>query len=257
MKGTIVIDQNACTGCATCIQLCPQHALALRQAKAEMVLDDCFECGHCVAACPNGAVGMKGYRMDEVMEYHRPSFALEPQVFLNSVKYRRSIRRFTRSSVSKDQLDKIIEAGRFSATSNNAQNVRYIVVERPEESIEPDAIQAFQQAGKDAGKGTFFHGAPWAILVISADTFNAALASANMETMAEALGLGVLYVGLFVDAVQLSRTLCQKLRIADGERLVMALAIGHPAVHFYRTVPRKPANVEWLSSSAESIHNIG
>lgn len=41
----------------------------------------------------------------------------------------------------------------------------------------------------------FFKNAPAAIVVVSKDEINASLAASNMELMAEALGLGVLYSG--------------------------------------------------------------
>ncbi|MDD5886188.1 MAG: hypothetical protein PUC71_01525, partial [Oscillospiraceae bacterium] len=49
--------------------------------------------------------------------------------------------------------------------------------------------------------------APAVIFVISENPVNASLASANMETMAESMGLGVLYVGLFVRTSKISRNI--------------------------------------------------
>ena len=51
----------------------------------------------------------------------------------------------------------------------------------------------------------FFKKAPAAIVVVSRDKIDGALAAANMALMAEACGLGVLYSGFFCMAAGLSR----------------------------------------------------
>ena len=66
-----------------------------------------------------------------------------------------------------------------------------------------------------------------------------------METMAESMGLGVLYVGLFVRTSKISRNIQKKLGLKGKEKLVTAMAGGCPAVKYARTVPRRPAQVEW------------
>ena len=65
-----------------------------------------------------------------------------------------------------------------------------------------------------------------------------------METMAESMGLGVLYVGLFVRTSKISRNIQKKLGMKGKEKLVTAMAVGCPAVKYVRTVPRRPAQVE-------------
>lgn len=87
--------------------------------------------------------------------------------------------------------------------------------------------------------------APAVIFVISENPVNASLASANMETMAESMGLGVLYVGLFVRTSKISRNIQKKLGMKGKEKLVTAMAVGYSAVKYARTVPRRPAQVEW------------
>ena len=45
----------------------------------------------------------------------------------------------------------------------------------------------------------------------------------------------------------LNKTIRKKLSIKGKEKVVTAIAIGYPDVHYKRTVPRKPANVQWLT----------
>ena len=51
------IDEEACSGCKTCIPLCPYNAIRRDEEKAVAVIDEtlCKGCGVCVAACPSGA----------------------------------------------------------------------------------------------------------------------------------------------------------------------------------------------------------
>ena len=104
-------------------------------------------------------------------------------------------------------------------------------------------------------KGFFFHGAPAVIFVIADDPVDAALAPTNMGTMAEAQGLGVLYVGFFAMAARVSKKIRKKLSLTGKEKVVTAIAIGYPDVHYKRTVPRKKAKVKLLRSQPYILYS--
>ena len=265
MVSHILINKEQCIGCGECVADCPYSAIELdTQRKARMFRDSCLECGHCVAVCPQAAVRMDGYDMGEVIEFDQSTPALDPHRLMNSIRSRRSVRQFTPDEVERKKIEYIIEAGRFTPTGSNKQKNRYIVVEHPERSIEVSAVQSFKklQAVLDIlgrfirlpyrtsdyklQEGFFFHGAPAVILVVSEDATDAALASTNMSTMAESLGLGVLYVGFFTRAAGMSKRIRQQLGLKAKEKVVTALAIGYPNVHYIRTAPRKQAEVRWM-----------
>lgn len=54
---TAWIDEDMCSGCKTCIPLCPYNAISRDEERAIAVIDPalCKGCGTCVAACPSGA----------------------------------------------------------------------------------------------------------------------------------------------------------------------------------------------------------
>lgn len=52
-----LIDKNLCTGCATCVDVCPVGAISLVDGKAS-VSDDCTLCGMCVDSCEFGAISL-------------------------------------------------------------------------------------------------------------------------------------------------------------------------------------------------------
>ena len=93
--------------------------------------------------------------------------------------------------------------------------------------------------------GFFFHGAPTVLFIISDDDVDASLASMSMELMAEAMGLGTLYVGFLAVAAKLSKRIRKELGLAKKEKVVTCLAMGYPDVKYMRTAPRKKAGIEW------------
>jgi heterodisulfide reductase subunit A len=59
---TSVIDETKCTGCGTCIQVCPYGALRKSdKGIAEVIVAACKGCGCCGATCPEGAITMTNY----------------------------------------------------------------------------------------------------------------------------------------------------------------------------------------------------
>jgi len=50
------INEALCTGCETCIQICPVNAVDLIDAKASINEDLCIRCGKCHDVCPEDAV---------------------------------------------------------------------------------------------------------------------------------------------------------------------------------------------------------
>jgi ferredoxin len=51
----IRIDQDKCTGCGGCIDLCPVIAISMIDDKVLIDNDTCTECKICVKACPVNA----------------------------------------------------------------------------------------------------------------------------------------------------------------------------------------------------------
>jgi heterodisulfide reductase subunit A len=55
---TAVVDEDLCSGCRTCISLCPYNAVSFPEDGKTASINDvlCKGCGVCVAACPAGAI---------------------------------------------------------------------------------------------------------------------------------------------------------------------------------------------------------
>ena len=65
---TAWIEEELCSGCKTCVGLCPYSAIARDEEKAVAVVDValCKGCGTCVAACPSGAAQQHLFTDDQI-----------------------------------------------------------------------------------------------------------------------------------------------------------------------------------------------
>jgi len=52
------INHELCTGCATCVDVCPVEAISIDNDKAVVDGDACVDCGTCVDECPVEAISM-------------------------------------------------------------------------------------------------------------------------------------------------------------------------------------------------------
>jgi heterodisulfide reductase subunit A len=55
---TAYVIQEDCSGCRTCLTICPYNAISRDEAKQKAFINEalCKGCGTCVAACPSGAI---------------------------------------------------------------------------------------------------------------------------------------------------------------------------------------------------------
>ncbi|MGA9625696.1 MAG: CoB--CoM heterodisulfide reductase iron-sulfur subunit A family protein [Bryobacteraceae bacterium] len=66
---TAYVVAEACSGCKTCIPLCPYSAIAfLEEKKARINEVLCKGCGTCVAACPSGSIRQNLFEDQEIYE---------------------------------------------------------------------------------------------------------------------------------------------------------------------------------------------
>jgi nitroreductase/NAD-dependent dihydropyrimidine dehydrogenase PreA subunit len=261
----ILVDKSRCVGCGACEADCLARAIRIREGKAE-IIKECFHCGHCVAVCPAGAVRIEGdgYEMSDVIPFEPQTCRIPPEIMLNTIKCRRSIRQFRQKPVEKEIAEQILEAGRFSPTGSNSQNVSYLVFRDQMEDLRALAMEEFRKLEGDeaafarvfpppmslsrvnfSDDDFLFKGAPSVILTVSPNPVNATIASADMELMAVSLGLGVVYIGFFVMLAAENRRIREFLGLREEEKIVTCLSLGYPDVSYCRSVPRKKAQVQW------------
>jgi len=66
---TAFVDAAACSGCRTCVPLCPFAAITLDEARKIAEVNEvlCKGCGICVAACPSGAIQQHLFTDEQVL----------------------------------------------------------------------------------------------------------------------------------------------------------------------------------------------
>ena len=62
------VDEMKCTGCGTCINLCPYNAIERTEDdKAHVVEVLCKGCGICAASCPERAIDIRGFTLEQII----------------------------------------------------------------------------------------------------------------------------------------------------------------------------------------------
>jgi len=238
----IEIRKDLCIGCGKCVKECTGNNLQIVDKKAESLGKDCFECGHCYAVCPQKAVYMPDYDDSDSIDAQNWEIA-DADVLLKQMKARRSVRFFTKEPVSEHDLDMLLEAARFAPTACNFQDIHYTVLKDNIAEVDREAMKYPKFGSGSVSDTSFFNGAPLVVLISAGRTENAVLAASYMELMAASLGLGAFYSGYFKNTVNGNPALKEYLKIPEDRTPVVCLVIGHPAVKFKRTPPRKPAAI--------------
>lgn len=258
----VQINKERCAGCGQCAENCAVQALAVGEDGKISRFRElfCYRCGQCVALCPTGALSMP--ELEPPVEYESAAFDLRPEALLNAMRFRRSIRRFTGEKLTRQELKTLLEAGRCAPTSCNSQTVRFVVLDREFEALRPRIWASFAEGAAEKGQrgllrryqryladpqapDQLFYGSSQMIVVTAQYPIDGALALANMELMAHAMGLGALYCGFAAGAIRSDEGLRQYFGVSENHQLVSCLIVGKTDLRFHRTAPRNPAQAEW------------
>lgn len=272
----MIVNEERCIGCKQCIHDCPVSDIILNDSKKAYVKNEsCINCGHCIAICPAEAVYSDTLDMSDVVPYEKEQFDIDADTLLNFIKFRRSTRHFKDKPIEKEVVKQLIEAGRFTESSTNSQDVSYIVLSEKLEQVSDMIYEILKKKGEhiianpspetegilryahlwvhmynayhaDKAKNDrlFFH-APTVLFVTAANPINGALASSNIELMANASGLGCCFCGFALAALNDQPEALKSLGVQEGKTIVSCLVLGYPSVTYKRTVPRNEASVLW------------
>ncbi|MFQ8707069.1 MAG: nitroreductase family protein [Thomasclavelia sp.] len=252
----VKIDTDKCIGCGLCTRVCVAHNIEVKNKKANILLDNCLTCGQCTAVCPKKAVLITGYKTQQIEKSDKIS--LNPNEILNVIRFRRTIRQFKNKDISKKVIEQILEAGRLTHTAKNKQDVSFIVLDKEKDKIEQIAIKLLKKIkplvnlfspmarNNKVNNHFLFFNAPIVIVVLADEKINGILAAQNMEFVAEAYGLGILFSGFFTSAANISFRIKRELKIPKGKKIAATLVMGYPDVRFLRSVQREEVNVKYM-----------
>jgi nitroreductase len=180
---------------------------------------------------------------------------------LKLIRSRRSIRQFSANPVSREDLDRLLEAARWAPSNHNRQPWKFLVIEDKHQivhlaetvtgalsqklkSLPPEAAA---YAGEFMHYATFFSNAPALLVVlhkqplnlsapllaglknadlVSGEPLSAAMAVQNLLLAAQALGLGTC---VLTGPLLAQDALAAILQVPAGHDLTCLVAIGHPA----------------------------
>lgn len=136
------IDSDKCNACGICIETSAGCFMTFDK-RVEVVADDktCVLCGHCVAACPTSAISHNMMDMSNFPEISKDKISTND--LLQHIRERRSHRAFTDKKIPKENLEKIVEAVRYSPTGHNEQTVELLIIQNP------DRRKKFSNLGMD------------------------------------------------------------------------------------------------------------
>ena len=258
----LIIDQDTCTQCNTCAEECNNGCLSIRDEVLEFDETKCNMCGHCMAVCPCDAIVIDGdgYDCEDVVDL---SFTARPGVVEmgNLIMHRRSVRRFTDTEISEDQIAAILEAGKYAPTAKNAQGNVFMVVKDPEKRQEmvsdmadvllakgkaladkaPGAAAFFiNKASKyiEQGKDEILYDAPLVVFVFADSAEDGAICASTMGFMINSMRLGYCFAQLPTDAFA-DEAFAEKWQAPEGKKCAMALLIGEAEAEYFCSVTRK------------------
>lgn len=148
----------------------------------------------------------------------------ESETILDIIKKRRSIRHFNSAKIPDEQMQQILEAGRWAPSGANAQPWRFIVVTK-RETLAALAECCYYKVFRSRHVGE-----AGAAVVICADPdagsrtyqIDAAIAGTNMTLAATAMGIGSCWIGAFEE-----QTIRDTLRIPPNLRIIALIAFGY------------------------------
>ncbi len=259
------IDEELCTACGLCQQVCIRDNIEVDEFAVETE-NNCFECGHCMAVCKAGAITLKSFegREDRIAEYDSRDIPVDYDNLLQFLKQRRSIRWFKNKKVDNETFDKLFEGAYYSPSAQNAQDVEFVVLDEKLDEfmhlvydiikVQEDDFFRIREFGdylKDPSTKEY-HPLLWGgkqlILTFSTDKTSAVIANTRMELLAYSLGLGGFY-SLFIlkaDEIDHDRLMEFFPQIDSSKHMYSSFIIGYPKVRFRRTVPHSDINVNYM-----------
>ena len=254
----VEINRELCVGCGLCVSDCFPGNMKINENGVAEAAGSCMLCGHCVAVCPQNAVSIPDYPApeDKGSAPHIPYEAV-----LHNIQFRRSIRQFEHRPVDREVIQKLLEAGRYSETGKNAQQVSYVVVQERLDEVKPLIWEGLlKTALNDPGRNLYrkaqdylrdhsldglFFDAPMLLVILANGKVNGTIAATNIEAAAVSLGLGCLFSGYIEHGLTDSAD-AQRVLGIEGKNISNCMLIGYPSVDYLRIPPRKPIDVTWM-----------
>jgi len=143
--------------------------------------------------------------------------------FFDVLKNRVSVRAYSDKPVSREDLNRIVDAGRLAATARNEQPWRFVAID--------DKAKVAALGSLVSPNGAFMTGAAAAIAVLSVKTKyyleDCSAATENILLAAKALGIGSCWIA--GDKKDYADKVAEFVGADVGQRVVSVVSLGYPA----------------------------
>jgi nitroreductase/Pyruvate/2-oxoacid:ferredoxin oxidoreductase delta subunit len=269
----INVNRETCSRCGACAAVCPDGLIEFTpktfpnpSRRAELL---CLSCGHCVAVCPRGSLSHRYVPLESCAPLN-PDLAVNPEQCRQLLTGRRSVRRYQRKPVPREEITRLIEIARHAPTGHNNQEVEWLVLDKRSE------LQQIEEAGTGWLKwnianqpkyaallnmeGTlerqakraesFLRGAPALVVATAAKDNRIALIDSSialsfLDLAAQSHGLGCCWAGLVYAMAQSYAPVQKIIALPEGEAVYGCMMLGYPQYRYFRIPARKEARILW------------
>lgn len=270
----ISIDTEKCSQDRHCVAICPLHLIKWDEkhnlpVEIDAAAEMCIQCGHCVAVCPTYALSHAAMEADKCESLSKELLPAKEQT-IHLLKARRSIRKYRKEPVLKEELAAIINIARFAPSGHNSQPVQWQVESDPDRihrlcAMVADWMRSMlandsEFIGRkvmenvvtawDSGEDYIVRGAPH-IMIAHGPKANPLLPSAAtialtyLELAAFSYGLGACWAGYFNIAANMWGPMQSALELPAGNVAAGSMMVGYPRYSYHRIPKRRPAQIAW------------
>lgn len=260
----ITIDKDKCTGCLTCLSVCPFTVLEEAEGKPRLAEGKgCLKCMHCAAACPEGAIsfGEKDAIMQRALPHMTEGFS---ESLKDHILTRRSYRHFSSKQVDRNLIKEALELAAWAPSAKNQHPTKWMIVDdgevikqimehilrfAEENNISPEIISEYA-IGNNVVMGT----APTLLLAYAPDfaispETDTAIAMTTAELYLQSKGIGTCWAGYLkrmCNAIPEIQELLPKL--PANHSFYGAFMMGYPQDEEYMHIPQrlKTADIKWI-----------
>lgn len=269
----IEVNQQTCNQDGICAAVCPANLINFTKGEYPTPIADaetiCIRCGHCVTACPSGSLLHADIPLQQCPKVLKELLlsAEQSEQFLRS---RRSIRNYRDKPVSKETLQKLIEAARYAPTGHNTQTAEWLVISNPVElnrlieivgdwmrwmlaNMSEFALSMHMDLALDrlgAGEDVVLRGAPTLIVAHASKSdlmapATCTIALTYLELAATGMDLGGCWAGYFNAASTTFPPMMKALGLPKGHQCFGAMMIGYPQFRYHRMPARNLPAITW------------
>ena len=134
---TTSIDQEKCTGCGLCLEVCPDQTISMEADRAVVTGSRCLQCGHCAAICPVAAIEVKAIDPDSLsfksFEFNDRWLKwgdFDTSKLVRLMASRRSCRNYQDRPVRREILADLVKIGTTAPSGTNSQKWTFTVLDR-------------------------------------------------------------------------------------------------------------------------------